>query len=204
MLSTVEHPSGGEVVFDRISGFISPENQDKIEEYLIKTSSFPWYYYPETVVNLPEGSTLKNFEDIVFQAHTFVSEGKLGSEYFQTFIDLLNLPAFLKKYRINANVYRSHANLFLKRDRPAVSCPHIDFRNYKHTVVLYYVNDCDGDTIFYDKCEKDGDILSGIKEWRRESPKKGDFVVFDGSIYHSITCPIHSRCRSTLNLDIKS
>ena len=86
MLSTVEHPSGGEVVFDRISGFISLENQDKIEEYLIKTSAFPWYYYPQTVLDLPEGSTLKNFEDIIFQAHNFVSEGKLVSEYFETFI----------------------------------------------------------------------------------------------------------------------
>ena len=68
-------------------------------------------------------------------------------------------------------------------------------------VVLYYVNDCDGDTVFYNLSDCDDYRLDEIKEWRRESPKKGDIVMFDGKIFHSPSCPVKSLCRSTLNFD---
>ena len=47
------------------------------------------------------------------------------------------------------------------------------------------------------------DSLIDVEEWKRESPKKGDFVVFDGSIYHSPCCPVENRSRCTLNFDCK-
>jgi hypothetical protein len=107
----------------------------------------------------------------------------------------------MKEYGLGDQVYHAHVNLFLQRDRDVVPHPHIDFRKVKHTVILYYVNDCDGDTIFYNKCENDS--LMDVEEWKRESPKKGDFVVFDGSIYHSPCCPVENTRRCTLNFDCK-
>lgn len=49
-------------------------------------------------------------------------------------------------------------------------------KTFPHWTCLYYVNDSDGDTIFYDK---------NNKEIKRISPKKGRIVFFDGSIPHS-------------------
>ena len=67
--------------------------------------------------------------------------------------------------------------------------PHID-TSYKHIVMLYYVNDSDGDTYFYEK---------GIVK-DKVSPKKNTAVVFDGNTYHASSNPSKD-VRITLNLN---
>ena len=195
-LSKIKHPSGGDVIFDRISGFLSPEKKDNIEEYFLD-SKFPWFYHPKTV----QSSEDTVFDDFGFHTHNFLLEGECQSPFMKDILTLVDLGKFMKEYGLGDQLYNAHVNLFLQRDRDVIPHPHIDFRNWKHTVILYYVNDCDGDTIFYNKCENDS--LMDVEEWKRESPKKGDFVVFDGSIYHSPCCPVENRSRFTLNFDCK-
>ena len=60
-----------------------------------------------------------------------------------------------------------------------------------HWVCLYYVNDSDGDTIFFNN-EK--------KEIKRVSPKKGRVAFFDGNIFHSSSSPTKNT-RAVLNFD---
>jgi hypothetical protein len=69
--------------------------------------------------------------------------------------------------------------------------PHID-TSKKHTVLLYYVNDADGDTVFFDSNNK---IIDNV------SPKKGRLVVFNGSIYHAAGIPKKTH-RCVVNFDI--
>lgn len=69
--------------------------------------------------------------------------------------------------------------------------PHVDFP-FDHTVVLYYLNDADGDTVFFDK---QGNIT------QRVSPKKGRIIVFDGNLYHGGGVP-KAGPRSVVNFDI--
>ena len=69
--------------------------------------------------------------------------------------------------------------------------PHIDFP-LPHTVVLYYLNDADGDTVFFDA---GGNVIE------RVSPKKGRVLVFDGSLYHGGGIPKKGP-RSVVNFDI--
>lgn len=52
--------------------------------------------------------------------------------------------------------------------------PHVDYPG-KHTVVIYYVNDADGPTVFFND---DGKIFKSVE------PKKGRVVMFDGTIKH--------------------
>lgn len=198
MLKIVIHPSLGEVVFHRVKGHLPKRNQNELEN-LLTGSEFTWRYTPETVIKKPK--KLKCFEDIAILGHNFITDGKLNSEYFQPIAQLLNLSNFITKFSLSNQIIRSQANLFLKRDRVINPCPHIDFQNVRHLVVLYYVNDCDGDTIFYNLSDQDDHRLEEMEEWRRESPKKGDFIIFDGRIFHSPSCPIKSVCRSTLNFD---
>jgi hypothetical protein len=53
--------------------------------------------------------------------------------------------------------------------------PHTDLSN-KHLVVLYYINDADGATVFFDE---HNNIIKEVE------PKRGRVVLFDGSIKHS-------------------
>jgi len=63
---------------------------------------------------------------------------------------------------------------------------------FDHLVVLYYVNDSDGDTVFFNK---QNEIVKSV------SPKKGRVVAFDGSIYHGGGIPKKGP-RCAINFDI--
>lgn len=69
--------------------------------------------------------------------------------------------------------------------------PHVDY-HFEHTVVLYYINDADGDTVFYNN---QGQII------KRVTPKKGRVVMFDGLTLHSGGIP-KTGPRCIVNFDL--
>lgn len=69
--------------------------------------------------------------------------------------------------------------------------PHTDL-TCEHGVVLYYINDADGDTAFYNKA---GEIIKTV------SPKKGRVVLFNGLIMHSGGIPKNGP-RAIINYNI--
>ena len=84
-------------------------------------------------------------------------------------------------------------------------------QKFPHLVLLYYVNDSDGDTIFFDKSIDDveiNDILMDNPETKynfdiidKVSPKKGRILFFDGKRYHASSSPTKGiRCIITLDL----
>ena len=73
-LSTLHHPSGGELIFDRISGVLSYDQQDKIEKFFL-SNEFPWYHHLNTVD--PTSQESKLFDDFGFHTHNFLLKGKL-------------------------------------------------------------------------------------------------------------------------------
>ena len=71
--------------------------------------------------------------------------------------------------------------------------PHTDL-DFPHTSLIYYVNDADGDTVFFDDDEN-------IVE--RVTPKKGRCVIFDGLIPHGAGIPSKGpRCIVNYNLHL--
>ena len=80
---------------------------------------------------------------------------------------------------------------------------HFDTPN-PHHVLIYYVNDSDGDTFFFDRRHGEVWITDGnYKVIDRVSPKKGRFVLFDGSIYHAGSNPREYDRRMVLNFDMR-
>tara|TARA_B110000902_G_scaffold266958_1_gene357145 strand:- start:8083 stop:8673 length:591 start_codon:yes stop_codon:yes gene_type:complete len=77
---------------------------------------------------------------------------------------------------------------------------HID-RWDNHYSIIYYINDSDGDTIFYsntlgDQLPNWTNIVSDknltyFNEIKRVKPKKGRAVVFKGDIFHNATYPLN-------------
>jgi hypothetical protein len=95
--------------------------------------------------------------------------------------DILQVLYKLRDYKgqkIN-NIYINRVFLQCPRQYPFIPKPHNDLI-IPHMVCLYYVNDSDGDTIFYND---NGSILKKV------SPKKGRIALFDGSIKHSAGQP---------------
>jgi hypothetical protein len=96
----------------------------------------------------------------------------------------------------------------ITRDTSKIDNIHIN-RQVPHLVMLYYVNDSDGDTILYDKVL--GDIPPKFNLYpddyfkfnivHRINPKRGRLLFFDGRVYHASSSPTKSvRCIITLDL----
>tara|TARA_R110000772_G_scaffold263080_1_gene382620 strand:- start:62 stop:613 length:552 start_codon:yes stop_codon:yes gene_type:complete len=67
---------------------------------------------------------------------------------------------------------------------------HTDSTSKKSISIIYYVNNSDGDTLFFDE------ELNIIK---RVSPRQGRAVVFHSNIKHAASCPINSKYRQVIN-----
>ena len=168
-LTKVSHPTLGEVVFHRISDFVPKQNQDILESELSK-EEFSWNFVPPD-----SNKRLDQFQkigDISIFGHKLVSDGKVESNYFAPIIDTVKLESLISKYELTGDVLRSQVNLLVKRDVESISCPHVDINRTPHFGILYYVNDSDGDTIFYNRSEYDHHRLEGFDVWKKETPKK--------------------------------
>ena len=123
-------------------------------------------------------------------SHTLLNEYGEKSEYFRKFPwipigQAIGMP--------NNKMLRAH--MTLQYPRPDVfGVPHnshLDQPDIKCYVALYYPNNADGDTFFFD---------SNQKVIHREKPERGKIIVFDGQQYHSSSSPSKST-RWTLNIN---
>jgi hypothetical protein len=83
---------------------------------------------------------------------------------------------------------------------------HVDNPN-PHTVLLYYINDSDGDTILYKERADPLTYLAGSypDEFNVDicvTPKKGRAVIFDGLQFHSVSYPKDSSNRQIININV--
>jgi len=82
------------------------------------------------------------------------------------------------------NLYQGRAFMLTPSISPGkASGIHTDL-DFPHQVCLYYFNDSDGDTVFFDN---DG------KEMYRNTPKKNTAIMFDGNIPHTNETPTNFR-----------
>jgi len=110
-------------------------------------------------------------------SHVFFRKNpEFSNDYSNYFNQILNIFCFNRNIQIkDITLGRIFLQLPYYKDKTIRSAIHID-STLSHWVCLYYVNNSDGDTIFYD---------NNKKEIKRISPKKGRIVFFDGSIFHS-------------------
>jgi len=116
-------------------------------------------------------------------AHHFIGGSNPDKITSKSFGYLLMQPLY--SFAENQNIvvtkiYNGRAFLQVPTIKTNEIFPHKD-SNQPHFVLLYYITDSDGDTIFFEDDKK--------TEIQRVSPKKGRAVFFDGSIFHSSSVP---------------
>ena len=183
---------------------ILPEEQQIfIKKWLIENDTFPWFFYNSTV---PEHYLRQQHNDVFLNdsiqlTHSFVSydihtkKSQIDSPYYN--IAEIIIKKFINLYDYkNVQILRAKTNLQFQYNNTTENsycAPHIDLLE-SHHVLIYYVNDSDGDTFLFDKNKK---IVNRI------SPKKGRILFFNGDILHASSLPIKSKYRSVINFDIK-
>jgi hypothetical protein len=191
--------------FDRdgyvvIDDFIDIDFQLEIKNKLINVQ-FPWYYQKDST--LQEDAAGSTFPIL---SHLMKSYGKIES-YYSTEFDVLGERAayFVGKDFKENDLIRGYLQLPLSE--PFVKNPlnvfHIDWTE-KHLVLLYYVNDSDGDTIL-SSVKYDGEqfkyTFTEDNVMARISPKQGRALIFDGNYYHTTTqCRDNIRCVLNYNI----
>jgi hypothetical protein len=81
--------------------------------------------------------------------------------------------------------------------------PHFDSLVPRLKILIYYINDVDGDTlIFEEKCYGDYDF-SKKKLVKRVQPKKGRAVIFDANRFHAGSWP-SDKTRYIINMNFYS
>jgi hypothetical protein len=186
------------LIFDNI---LSNEHQDNTEKIFFD-KKFPWYLTPnlKTVDDtlIKKYKNKKNIIDYMQFVHTFYDyfqgETSINSPKYNVVLDILK--EFMNNVKIDKfRLMRAKANLTTqhkKNNKNIYNSPHIDV-NENHLVLIYYVNDSDGDTILFDK---------KLKIFKKISPKKGRFLLFDGSILHTGQHPIKNDIRVLINFDL--
>jgi hypothetical protein len=153
---------------------------------------FPWYLNRSTVLEDMYGN---NFDEMFF-THMCFTEDKIYSSVMNDvsviFENFCNAVGYDTN---NIEVIRAQMNLSVRSD-VNISVPHRD-QFYDHKVFLCYLNDSDGDTIFYNETEE-SDEYSVLKT---VSPEFGKAVIFNGANYHSVSFPKKNNHRIVINVD---
>lgn len=171
-------------IFDDVVG---EKKSNKIENFLL-SQDFPWFFIKKSSGKTKE---IKGFSDTVQFEHHFIQDSKIHSNAIHPLMEMLDWNNVIKETQISPAILRMKGNLLLKT-QSTPNTPHIDF-THTHTVLLYYVNNSSGPTIFYNKKLE---IINEI------NPQKGRIVVFDGNIYHSSTPPQTNDYRCVLNFNL--
>ena len=176
-------------MFIEVDDFLEEYHVNEIERFL-SSISFPWYYNPSL-----SGDTEKivydndnNIKDVDGFIHIFSDNNNILSAHAE--IIRIILGAIEKKLNfVVKDIKRSRAVLVYKNPSfgDFYQVPHTDY-TVPHLTLIYYVNDNDGDTVFFTEMYKEGNVEKKTLQ-RKITPKKGKCVVFDGLQYHTGSVP---------------
>jgi hypothetical protein len=187
-----------------IDDFLLPDHQEKIKNTLYGRE-FPWYFIQDVSMN-------GNPQNRWAASHWFVSNNETLSHYRSLIEPIAALGAMRAGYQLNS-IYNARTFLQYPLNPTVLGTNeidkfHVDMPDKKHLVVLYYVNDSDGDTVIIDKQHltsagnsDDNVRLEDYNIVKRITPKQGRAVLFDGWQYHTAEQPQnHMRCVINLNI----
>lgn len=168
-----------------------PESFANEYEELVKSVNFPWYFARRTVEEKDSDYQKDKNELVVpFMFHTVINDGKINSTHWELASKLLENVERTGKVKIKeiANV---RLNLQFANGKEGYhNGMHTDGWSDMNITALYYVDDSDGDTHFFNT---DGTLMQTV------SPKKGRWVFFDNNQLHASSCPSVNKERVVVN-----
>ncbi len=175
-----------------IENFLTEEQECKLQKLTVDPN-FPWFFTPGTIVEIEAGITSKSVYDKGINPCQMVHSLNLNEcNFLEIVAPVLNQLSV--EFQSNIRILRCKFNFLPKGTDSTHHYPHIDDSENGAMSALYYVNDSDGDTYFFNK---ELDVTYRI------SPKKGSMVVFESNEFHSSSSPINSEYRIVMNIVFK-
>jgi hypothetical protein len=188
-----------------INNFVKPRIQDELEA-LLTGGNFPYFYSCESCV--PAGYKEDENEDARLTGsllvdentieapqfmHMLVSAGAVNSGSYNSVVPILNKVVDLADGDYYVAKCKVNMNLADVRFEGKYHTPHIDNGFDEQVTAIYYVNDSDGDTFFFDD---DGKVV------KRITPKKGTLVMWKGKVFHAKSSPVKTTARVVININL--
>lgn len=180
-----------------IDNFLPKAYQDVIESTLL-SDKFPWFFNPTTCGHAHTIPDIAGVRETYHFTHSAMIDSVVNSKFFELFQPIM-YHLMLKEDIDTSLLLRIKANLTLKSAalKDTFAPPHVDYTGSPPFITcIYYVNDSDGDTIFFGE---------EYKVTERVSPKKGRLVYFKGNTYHAKETPqkFDTRCVINFNFELK-
>lgn len=164
------------------NNFLPISLANEIKETL-SSDNFPWYYNSFTA---GYGEKEKNCQF----THTFYKDGQISSNHYYLIRSVLHIAEKQFDFQIT-NLLRIKANLrYNELNFDLNSNMHQDSTDDGFKSLLYYVDDSDGNTLFFDN---DKNITKEV------SPEFNKMALFDSNIWHSASSPTLNNRRMVLN-----
>lgn len=182
-----------------IDDFITAREQQEFLSY-VSSAKFAYRIYKSHLFTPQELPIEKQFHAPEQFSHFLYMHGEeTRSAHFEVITPIFG--ALLKKYG-GFTLFRAKVNLTspyppylgYEPQVPHTDMKYDDGKEIPHLVCIYYANDCDGPTVFFD---------DEHNEVGRVDPKKGRAVIFDGSQLHAGTNPVTSPLRYVLNINFR-
>jgi len=198
--------------------FLPDDFADEIEN-LLMSNQFGWYVNLTTTYandnlnkieldklqtkNVIENSQLvHSFYFTENDGSAFLKDGVENSDYCNLIFSIMDVLKTNTFWKDNPKLIKSKANLnfsmtnYTNENHQPI---HSDVGDFKWNEegcksLLYYVNDSDGDTIFFD---------NELNITTRVSPKKNRSIIFDSHNLHAGSNPIKNHMRAVINLVFK-
>jgi hypothetical protein len=161
---------------------------------IFQDSSYPeWVHVPDFYVTIPTISFIRE----VYSYGDLVTK-ELMPWCLQILDEALEREGLEmeKLERIQVNLLYGNVNKEYKKGM--WTSAHVD-QDHQHHVLLYYINDSDGDTVLFN--ERKGDEFQSFTEMARVQPKQGSAILFDGRYFHSASNPINNNKRLAINFN---
>jgi len=177
-----------------VDNFLTESYHKEISD-IMSSADFPWYYNSNISISNDKKSLCEfGFTHIFWDSENGQREG--------VYSWFLKSALYQMKDIVNSDVIlRSRGDMTMYTNELHEHSPHVDF-NFPHFSTVFYVNDSDGDTIFYDKRAKSRTEInqfSDLKEIKRVSPKANRLVIFEGDIVHTGSSPNKHKNRIIIN-----
>jgi hypothetical protein len=156
---------------------------------LVFSNYFPWFYLENSAFE-----RRGDFDENHFSFSNSIYVDDVKSPHFDFFLPMIyQIPLELAE---DIEVIRIRAGMQTKiLGEVVVNDPHVDMES-DHYTLLYYVNDSDGDTVFYKDSTASEVIMSN-------TPVANSAIIFDGNIYHASSHPTTVPARVAININYR-
>lgn len=172
----------------------------EIEDF-VQSINFAWFYNPniggDTDKKVYENDS--NVKDTDGFVHIFM-ENNISNSPHDAIIMLIMDNIQKKIDKPIKDILRARASMIKENATfgDYYQVPHVDY-TIPHYSAIYYINDADGDTVFFDEFYTDDDYSKKTIQ-QRIPPERGKCIIFDGLQYHTGTVPTKNK-RMIININ---